>query len=482
MRRMGQKSFLTIFFILAAALTITGWFQAQTTSGSQTQDILEQSTLAESQGQESNVQNFIKQSLSISAAQSSGETAEMSGREEEGEQYRYWLCDGEAQTPNREQVRQMTADSTQDKMGEWLEKARGEQDKWIHAVGQQQCSEIGYRTPMDDPKNDNWLAGITIDGLTVSHKDGEVVRNQEEPDISSRVRFNRLWYTFQNTKQWVQDDLGTHMKDSVRAELEELPDVAQKVDRGCGGVDCPQLGDIWQSDHPTQIKEAVHKGIRDELDRLEENEEYFNGNDVKCTYEFKETSEGEQYPTWNVYHTTNEEFPECEKDEVGGCGNCLCPEDEDASYDGDSATTRRVSGHDTQEDPPGGGGGGGAGVCPCGEWSDNEIEGTSNNAMYWDVWVDAKVECTDTKFNSLPQEDDLEPLTWRFDVSFMVEERSIDNPFVCEGPGETVACTHAYDKEPFDVRNCELPEDDPAPEQVQQQMCESGVNTIEATR
>jgi hypothetical protein len=327
---------------------------------------------------------------------------------------------------------------------------------------------------MDAPDNDNFLAGIGLNSLNVSHVNGTVARQDLRPNISSRVRYNRVWYVYQTTKEYIQNDSAENMKDSVREMLRNMSDKATKVNRGCGQAECPEIGDIWRSDQPVLIQEAVSQGINQELRKLENHPEYFNGNEVSCSFEFKEkrNPDGEivNYPTWE-YIPVPSESEECSKETVGGCGTCTC----DTSYQEDGASTKRV---DAREDPPGGGDDGGAGVCPCGEWSDNEIQGTSSSAMHWNVWADIKVTCTDEKYNSIPREQKLENLTWRFDMNFKVEERSVDNPFVCEGSDVSAdfACTHAYDKKPWSLRQCAVSS------AAQQPICDSGVNTVEQTR
>lgn len=466
--RSGQNTYLAVFVILAAALTATGWYQAQTTLGQQQAEIFDQTEIDISQANIDNAVLFIQTSLGVAAAQASGSTAELSGRSQEEDPYRYWLCDGEAQTPDVDVVRDTASSFTQENMEPWLDEVHGEQDQWFQWVGPQECAEIGYREPMDDPDNDNFLAATHIDGLNITHQNGTMARGDDDVQTNERVAYNRFWYVYETTTDWVENE---DIEESVLNEVQEVPDIGEDAGIGCGDADCPQEGPFWLPEHPSLLEGAVSEGIENKIELLEEDEEYFDGHDVECDYEYKEGPGGEPYPGWNVEPTQEE--PTCEKEAIGGCGTCVERRNTCVSYDGDddAATVDQIQ--DSPSPPPPGPGGGGGGACgtACTEWTEETIQATSSMGLHFDVWFDATVECTDHRFLSVPEED-LEPVTWRFDISGYVEDHETDNEFTC--PDRASPCPAPFDSEPHELRECEVEDDTP-------DICESGVNVIERT-
>ncbi len=472
--RSGQNTYLAVFVILAAALTVTGWYQAQTTVGQEESDIIDQTEIDISQANIDNALLFMKTSLGVSATHATDEAAQLSGREQEEDRYRYWLCDGNAQAPETELVRQTASQFTQENMESWLDKLHGKQDQWFYWIGQQECAEVGYRTPMDQSDNDNFLVGINVDGINITHQNGSIVRGDDEVTTSQRVTYNRFWHVHNVAKSWVENE---DIEGSVLEQLRQVPDSGESVTHGCGTAECVQDEEFWLPDHPEMIESAVSEGIKNKLDELENNEEYFDDDEVACSFEYKERN-GNPYPGWKVTTVLdgqNVDAPACEKTAAGGCGTCLERQSSCTAYTGSDDTTRVTPVQDSPSPPPAGPGGGGGGACGsyCTQWSEDTIKATSAIDLEFEVWADVKVECTDHKFLSVPGETELEPITWRFDLSLNVADRDIDNEFTC--PDRHVPCPKVFDREPQQLRTCHVQDETP-------NVCDSGINTVELTQ
>lgn len=529
----GQNTLTGVFVVMTIALLSVAWFQANSGAGTgASEQLISQYSIEETGLELQKTLSYIETSLRLSASSATLTTGNKSGREEKEQRYRYWLCQGESQPPGKQEVRNTLSEFTGGELLNTVNRIHGEGPVQNRYIGERKCIEPGYREGFQDPSNDNFPIAANFEKVRISggNETESIDVNDFQPE--TRVNYNRFWYLYGVMKKWVEQDQ-EKMKDLVRQELEKIPDRPQVQTQGsCDTPTCPETESFWLPDHPERLEERIEDGVKKTVDRLESSDEYFNGNNVSCAYEFN-TRENRVYPGYRTY---SEGF-NCKKvDAKGGCGECQqyanpCPDSSgttdtslgrDYRYTDDSITF--VRGDDTDPDPGdpseppppddtceeydcsksctsdtcknetwkkqcgfsnenccssysqpqycGEGNVCSGGQCvPCGE-NCVEYESSKRKAVSTGgLYWDTWVDVTVTCEDEKFESiprEELERLEWSIDLSFKVEERKLSNPFQCPGN----SCPSPKSKEPMEFKTCEV-------DGGETLACETGAETVE---
>ena len=457
MVKKGASTLVAVFIILVISLLAVSWLQASNTSGSSVQrQLVEQSTIDSFNHEFESSKLFLSKGLSISTQKGSRETAVSSGRKWNEDEARYWYCDGSPQSPDKQTVRNSTANITEPYFREYIAQAHGIKNQRILDIGEPTCIEPGYNKNLDSPENNKFKVATDIEAINLSSMEGSLSRREQNITISSEASRNRYWYMYSTLKDWVNNE---DLKDSVRDKMEEVPDSQKEETTACGSSPSAcSYAPSYTCKQKTkqQLENKVNKGLRQEMNKLEQNQNYFNNENVSCNFFMNELTVGQDtvdYPGFAVSKNTNTfanpqsppmkckddgmetrtVTPDCYNKTVNGkcletetvTGSCeydqekgkevcneyktctkyekkkekVCP----PSYEEPVCTTEMV------EDPP-----------ECG----TNYECITEWHLTYKAYLDYTLVCTDNKYSSIPK-DNLENQQWRIDLSYKVQENDI---------------------------------------------------------
>ncbi|MDY6778067.1 MAG: hypothetical protein SVU32_05335, partial [Candidatus Nanohaloarchaea archaeon] len=293
----------------------------------------------------------------------------------------------------------------------------GIRNTFIYSIGQIQCVEAGIKTPLDTPKNDDFRMGATIRSVNVTATDGSVSRGRAPVTTVRRVMFNRYWFLYKVLKNWLNTEASATpngLKDSVRAEIQDVKDQAKRTNTFCrddkdSDDDSQETPSDWckknnkfpqprmKQGHIQDLDQAVAAGLEKEMTRLEEHEDYFGGHDVSCTT-YMNRKNGYSYPGFDIIKTN------VKKTQIKG-SKCGCMSG-DREWIPDDPGPPEDEGHYV-----------------CHDKKFNYYCKTE-----WDVVFNARLDytltCTDNKYRSVPR-DRLSKVAWSIDLSYVIQERHI---------------------------------------------------------
>jgi hypothetical protein len=387
-QRKAMSVIVLIFAILTVSLIALTWYTSNITAGSAEQEnIHAQSTLDDIDFRLQNSLLYLQQGFYTAIENGTAVAANMSGRKWKEGRYRYWYCQGTPQPATLTQVRNASSKYTKRDLQKRADELHGIRDGFIYRVGELGCIETGYKTPLDDPDNDHFRSAFDLEHVTVTRDDGKVNREAENVTKGRRAIYNRMWYMYSIMKKWVNNE---NLKDRVRDHMRTVRDDSSKVNEMCitDASQCtyPDPPFSCQFNHYSWLTQAVSDGLSEELDKLENHQDYFNENNIKCTFSFNQ-GQTASYPGFKVTpHTAHRA--------VQG-SQCGCAERADIDGDGEEECIQKKYNYDCIT-----------------EWY-----------LSFNAKLDLTVTCRDQKFKQVPREQ-LEHLTWNIDLSYSVQENA----------------------------------------------------------
>lgn len=414
-----MSSIVVIFVVLVVALVSLSWYQANVLTGSQSQQaILSQFAVNDVDYRLQNSLLYLRTGLGMAAANGSWEAGNFSGRLGDRVSNRYWYCSGSPQPPGVDVVRNTTANFTARAFKERMEEVHDIRDSHLYRVGDLRCVEVGYSSPRDTADNDHWTAAARLSNVSVSTVDGGVARREENVTESERVLYNRFWYMYSVLDTWVETE---DLMDAAKTEVSEsVPDRQSKSNEQClsQGETCDYPEPPFNCvNHCNWVRSAVMEGLGREMQKLENNEDYFNGTGVECSVTPNQVN-GRSFP---------------------GVG--ISPQ---VGYSSTNQSDKCASGGD--------------------EWRHTC---TTAWRLQFTALVDVTVTCEDQRFYSVPGKEDLEPVRWRIDISDRFTTFGNGDPYTCSnGRVEPAAGCR-----PVGLRTC-------GNVRERSRICASGVNTV----
>ncbi len=417
-KRRGMNTLVVIFMVIAVSVVGISWFQANISGGSSEQeDLLTQFGVDDVDFRLQNSLLYLQAGFGMAGTNGTWEAGNMSGRRKEPVRYRYWYCQGSEQIPSVRRVRNTTAQFTRQDFTTRMSELHGIRDNHIYRAEDIRCVETGYRTPMDTADNDHFDMAFRIGNVSVATRDGTIARRAENVTRKDRIVYDRFWYMYDVMRQWVQNE---DKNDEARTAVSnQVPDSQAKVNTVClpgepTTADCEYPTPAYNCEgHCGWVSSAVDDGMRREMRKLEEAEQYFNGSGVECTI-IDNKKDGATFPGVDITVLDNRHPP-------------------------DNTSNR----------------------CP-GGW---DYQCRYSWRLQFTVKMDYTLQCIDTKFDSVPRSDDLTPVRWRIDLS---------HRFTTTGNGDTYSCDTRLEPVqgclPASPRSCGVSQPEP-------QLCQTSIDT-----
>jgi hypothetical protein len=487
----GINAMTMILILLLVAFAIFGWISTNQSVGTeQTEEISRATLFGEADRRLQKASLFLQSSLGISAQKGSQNASDRSGRISREQEASYWLCKGAPQPPKKDTAAATLANATGFYMQDRIDQIRGMRQNWLYDPGKTSCLAAGYNTPLNSPENDHFSVGVELDSLTVQNREGRIARSSSPLKIEEKVNYNRYWYLYSKLSEWVENN---KLKKKIRKHLREIPDQGQVSKKVCvqKASECrypSQKPFSCREKHIDSIETEVNEGMQEELRRMETSPDVFNETGVKCSYRFNKitlsaSSTELSYPGGAVYKIGQN------KKAVKKDCPMICPGGEEnmtpvyaERWTGECEGGMKTRPRTICEDIPDGGQeceeDGVVEYCPAEDRVMEEVKIGEDCAVdrvkncpecgkefecikSWDLgfeaFVDATVSCRDTKFNTVPREEKLEHLEWKFNTSFTVQESQVG--------GGTFDCRNKVDlntyHQPVKLKTCSMTPESP---------------------
>lgn len=408
--RKGASTLIAVFIILVVSLIAVSWFRASTTSGSGVQEeIIKQSEISTFNHRFENTKLYLQNSLFYAGQKGTDEAGNYSGRPSEDQEARYWYCGGSKQVPEVDVVRNASSNFTLEYMKERFDEMHGIRDNTVYRIGEASCLDTGYNQLPASEENDNFTQAVQIDSINLSRQSGGLQKGESDVTLSKDIKYNRYWYIYSTLKKWVNQE---NLKNEVRDELEDVKDQGKRSNSMCitGPSECTYPDPKMCSDHGNVMDRAVIDGLSEEKDKLESNEEYFNGTNVECAFTSNRKN-GQQFPGHSV--TVQESENPVNDSEGSTCG---CKQ------------------YNASEEPR---------HCVEPKW---DYKCQKKWVLAIDSKIDTTLTCRDRKFRNVPNSS-LGNLKWKIDLSFQVSESS------ASGGGYSCS-TEPYSTPPSSIKSC----------------------------
>ncbi|MDY6789188.1 MAG: hypothetical protein SVV03_04470, partial [Candidatus Nanohaloarchaea archaeon] len=390
--RKGVSALVLVFLILTIALAAVFWYRANITAGTSQQDrLIERTELEETDFRLQNAVQYLQTSFGIEASNSSWRTANWSGRQDKRPKYRYWVCQQGAggdsariQIPPVDKVRETMSEKTEEAFEDRIEEVRGERNNYRYEVGDLQCVETGYKTPMYSSDNDDFKNGFAIEGISVNYTEGNRSRSIQDIDMEDRLVYNRMWYIYDIIGKWAKNNEKKMLprrkvKKFVRDDSSDSETVVGPPG-ACALFDAYPDPQICVPGQPRRLTEETNNGLREAVEKLMNDPKYFGGEGISCKYDWNSKG-GRDYPSFKI------------KPEVTRTPSVIMPIPQTCGLADASAACIFV-------------------------W-----ECTTSWYLKFTARLDYTLTCKDKFFKSVPRED-LKPVKWKIDLSYQFEEKS----------------------------------------------------------
>lgn len=386
----GASSLVIVFIILVVSLIAVSWLRANTTSGTGLQSqIIQESGIDTLNHRFENTKLYLENSLFYAGQKGSDLAGNYSGRKWKNPEARYWYCKGSPQAASVTAARNATSNFTLKAFNDRIDEVHGIRERHVYSVGEVACLETGYNTPRDSVDNNRFKQGMKIESINVSRENGNLKSSKKNFTFSKEVIYNRYWFMYSNLKEWVRN---TDVENEVTSALHQVEDHDSRTTNQCltDGSKCTYPDTyMCQTNHGEWLESAISDGINEEINQLENNEQFFNGSNVNCNG-----------PNYNENRNTGTPYPGIQVTINEGTGY------------------RNISG-DT----------------PCG-WTGEEGESTPKwdyaCTKSWDLdfqaYADFTVTCVDETYKMIPNKT-RKPLTWKIDLSFTATETQEDSEY-----------------------------------------------------
>jgi hypothetical protein len=390
--RKGASTLVAVFIVMVISLIAVSWFRANTTSGTGAQErVIQQSGLDTFNHRFENAKLYLENSLFFAGQRGSDLAANYSGRRSQEQEARYWYCAGSKQVPDPVEVRNATSNFTIEKMRDRFEEVHGIRDNTVYSVGKASCLDTGYNSLPAEEYSDNFTQALEITSVNLTRQDGGLKMSEEDVTLAKDIKYNRMWYIYSTLKTWVnQEDL----RDEISAHLSNVRDSKKATNQMCisKASECNYPSPYMCSRHPLWFSGAVVEGLGDEMDRLESNENYFNGTGVECSIAMNRKN-GQRYPGHVISLGV-------EKKAVNTTNSCACDE------------------WNATDEPR-----------HCVDY-DYRFNCNTEWTLGVQSTVDFTVSCRDEKFSQVPNSS-LKSLNWKIDLSYKASDMSGDGSFSC---------------------------------------------------